>query len=184
MEAKPAALSSAGANEHSKKVNELRSSSSRRYRRYPRLTPGGKLRINRAGVKASERLDGKFVAHTNDDTLSADDMALGYRQLQRVERVSRQMKNGLGPRPIYHRAERRIRAHVVLTVLTLLLERMVEHMVCDTWRNIRHDLAGFKPVKLLEPNGMIWQTTEPRTGVAKRLKALDIAPPPPILRVE
>ena len=38
---------------------------------------GRKLRINRAGVLADERLDGNFVAHTNDDTLSADDMALG-----------------------------------------------------------------------------------------------------------
>ena len=60
--------------------------------------------------------------HTNDDTLSAEDMALGYRQLQRVQQGWRQMKSGLGLRPIYHRAERRIRAHVALTVLALLLE--------------------------------------------------------------
>ena len=136
----------------------------------PGWTPGGKLRINRGGVKAAERLDGKFVVHTNDDTLSADDMALGYRQLQRVEQAWRQMKSGLGLRPIYHRAERRIRAHVALTVLALLLERMAEHMVGDTWRNIRHDLAGIKLVKLSGPNGTIWQVTEPRTDAAKRLK--------------
>ena len=104
-------------------------------------------------MKPAERLDGKFVVRTNDDTLSAEDMALGYRQLQRVEQAWRQMKSGLGLRPIYHRAERRIRVHVALTVLALLLERIAEQMVGDTWRNIRHDLAGIKLVKLLGPNG-------------------------------
>ena len=182
LEAKLATLSSPGGGGHSKQVCELRSSG--RYRRYLRLTRGGKLRISRAGVKAAERLDGKFVVHTNDDTLSADDMALGYRQLQRVEQAWRQMKSGLGLRPIYHRAERRIRAHVALTVLALLLERIAERMVGDTWRNIRHDLAGIKLVKLFGPNGTIWQVTEPRPGAAKRLKLLEIAPPPPILRVD
>lgn len=93
------------------------------------------------------------MVHTNDDTLSADDMALGYRWLQRVEQARYQMKSGLGLRQICHRAERRIRAHVVLTVLALLLERMAEHMVGDTWRNIHHDLAGIKLVELLGPNG-------------------------------
>ena len=177
-----AALSSAGGSGHSKQVCELRSS--RRYRRYPRVTRGGKLRINRGGVKAAERLDGKFVVHTNDDTLSAENMALGDRQLQRVEQAWRQMKSGLGLRPIYHRGERRIRGHVALTVLALLLERIAEQMVGDTWHNIRHDLAGIKLVKLLGPNGTIWQVTEPRPSAAKRLKLLEIAPPPPILRMD
>ena len=73
-------------------------------------------------MKAAERPDGKFVVHTNDDTLSAEDMALGYRKLQRVEQAWRQMKSGLGLRLICHRAERWIRPHVALTVLALLLE--------------------------------------------------------------
>ena len=158
--------------------------SSGRYRRYLRLTRGGKLRINRGGATAAERLDGKFVMHTSADTLSADDMALGCRQLQRVEQAWRRMKSGLGLRPIYHRAERRIRAHVALTVLALLPERMAERMVGDTWRNIRHDLAGLKLVELLGPDGTIRQVTEPRPGAAKRPKVLEIAPPPPILRVD
>ena len=182
LEAKLATLSSAGGSGHSKQVCGLRGS--RRYRRYPHLTRGGKLRINRGGVKAAERLDGKFVVHTDDDTLSAEDMALGYRQLQRVEQTWRQMKSGLGLRPIYHPAERRIRVHMALTVLALLLERIAEQMVGDTWRNIRHDLAGIKLVKLLVPNGTIWQVTEPRPSTARRPKALETAPPSPILRVD
>ena len=111
-------------------------------------------------------------------------MTLGYRQLQPVEQAWWQMKSRLWLRPIYHRAERRIRAHVALTVLALLLERIAERMVGDTWRNIHHDLARIKLVELFGPNGTIRQVTEPRPGAAKRLKALEIAPPPPILRVD
>lgn len=59
---------------------------SRRYGRYLKLTAKGALVIDEAKVKAAARLDGKFVVHSNDDTLTAEDMALGYKQLQRVER--------------------------------------------------------------------------------------------------
>ena len=66
------------------------------------------------------------VVHSNDDTLSAEDMALGYKQLQRVEEAWRTLKSGLKLRPVYHRAPHRIHAHVALTVFALLLERMAE----------------------------------------------------------
>ena len=181
LEAKLAALPRRREDAHGKQVCALRAS--RRYGRYLRLTRSGDLRIDRARVKAAARLDGKFVVHTNDDTLSAEDMALGYRQLQRVEQAWRQMKSGLGLRPVYHHAERRIRAHIGLTVLALLLERMAEHAAQDTWRNIRHDLGGIKLVQLLGPNGTLWQVTEPRPSAAKRLKSLEIAPPPSILKL-
>ena len=82
-------------------------------------------------------MDGKFVVHRNNDTLSGEDMALGYKQLQRVEQAWRQLKTGLRLRPVYHRAVRRIHAHIALTVIALLLERMAEHACADTWRNMR-----------------------------------------------
>ena len=68
---------------HSKRVCQLRSS--RRYGRYLRLTKGGLLRIDAAKRRAAEQLDGKFVVHSNDDSLTPADLALGYKQLQRVE---------------------------------------------------------------------------------------------------
>ena len=182
LEKELASLPPKGGSGHSKRVCGLRAS--RRYGRYLRLTRGGALRINRAGVRSAERLDGKFVVHTNDDTLSAEDMALGYRQLQRVEQAWRQMKSGLGLRPVYHREGRRIRAHVALTVLALLLERMAEHGVGDTWRNIGHDLRGIKLVKIRGPEGVLWQVTRPRPHAAKLLKRLKIEAPKPILKLD
>jgi hypothetical protein len=132
-------------------------------------------------VAAAERLDGKFVVHSNDDTLSAADMALGYKQLQRVEEAWRSMKSGLRLRPVFHWAPHRIHAHVAITVLALLLERVAEHACADTWRNIRDDLKRIQLAQLLSPHGRVWQVTEPTPEAAKRLKSLQIKPPPPIL---
>lgn len=166
---------------HSKRVCALRASG--RYGRYLRLTKTGKPMIDAAKVKAAERLDGKFVVHSNDDTLSAEDMALGYKQLQRVEEAWRRLKSGLKMRPVYHWAPHRIHAHVALTVLALLLERVAERACADTWRNIRDDLKQIKLAQLSSPNGVVWQVTEPAPETAKRLKSLQISPPPPILKL-
>ena len=50
-----------------------------------------------------------------------------------------------------------------------------------SWRNIRDDLKQIKLVQLSGPNGNLWQITEPRPNASKRLKSLEIKPPPPIL---
>ena len=182
LEAELATLSGlADGEQHRKRVCELRASG--RYGRYLRLTRGGRARIDRARVKAAERFDGKFVVHSNDDTLSAEDLALGYKQLYRVEQSWRQLKSELRLRPVYHRVARRIHAHIALSVIALLLERLAEHACADTWRNIRDDLRQIKLVQLSGPNGDLWQVTEPRQNASKRLKSLQIKPPPPILNL-
>lgn len=163
---------------HSKRECALRSSA--RYGRYLKQTRSG-LTLDRKAIAAAERLDGKFVVHTNDDTLSAEDMALGYKQLQRVEQAWRSMKSGLNLRPVFHWAPHRIHAHVAITVLALLLERAAEHACADTWRNIRDDLKRIQLAQLLSPHGAVWQVTEPTPEAVKRLKSLQIKPPAPIL---
>ena len=118
-----------------------------------------------------------------DDTLSAEDMALGYKQQQRVEKAWRTMKSGLRMRPAFHWAPHRIHAHIAITVLSLLLERTIEHACQDTWRNIRDDLKRIQLALLSSPNGQVWQVTEPSPDAANRLKALNIKPPKPILNL-
>ncbi len=145
-----------------------------RHGRYREVAPNLK-------VKAAERRVGKFVVHGNDDTLSAEDLALGYKQLYRVEQSWRQLKSEPRLRPVHHRVARRIHAHIALAVIALLLERLAEHTCGDTWRNIRDDLKQIKLVRLSGPNGDLLQVTEPRPNAFKRLKSLQIKPPPPIL---
>ena len=166
---------------HSKRVCKL--VGSRRYGRYLRVNKSGKLVVSRAAVQQAERRDGKFVVSSNDDTLSAEDMALGYKQLMRVEQAWRTLKSGLRMRPVFHWAVHRVHAHVSLTVLALLLERVAERACGDTWRNIRDDLRQVKLAQLSTPDGAVWQITEPRPEAAKRLKSLGIDNPPAVLRI-
>lgn len=165
---------------HTKRVCQLRASG--RYGPYVQLTPGGQVAIDRTKVGAEARLDGKFVIHTNDDSLSPEDLALGYKQLQRVEDAWRTLKSGLRLRPVFHWAPHRIHAHVALTVFALLLERVAERACGDTWRNIRDDLRQIKLAQLLSPHGEVWQVTEPTPETAKRLQFLEIKNPPPLIR--
>ena len=181
LEAELAGLRTQRGASHSKRVCDLRASG--RYGRYVRLTRGDAPRIHQAAVAAAARLDGKFVVHSNDDTLSAADLALGYKQLQRVEIAWRSLKSGLKLRPVFHWAPHRIHAHVALTVLALLLERVAEQACGDTWRNIRDDLRRIKLAQLSSPNGTVWQVTEPAPDALKRLKSLQIHKPPPILHL-
>ena len=147
LAAELAALSGVADGEpHRKRVCALRASG--RYGRYLRLTRGGQPRIDRARVKAAERRDGKFVVHSNDDTLTAEDLALGYNQLYRVEQSWRQLKSELRLRPVYHRVACRLHAHIALAVIAWLLERLAEHACGDTWRHIRDDLKQIKLVQL------------------------------------
>jgi len=181
LEAELASLRELEGEPHTKRHCQLRAS--RRYGAYLKETKTGKLTISRAAVRAAERRDGKFVVHSNDDTLNSEDLALGYKQLMRVEEAWRTLKSGLRLRPVYHWAPHRIHAHVALTVLSLLLERVAEHACQDTWRNIRDDLKQIKLAQLSSPRGTVWQVTEPRRNAHKRLKSLGIKKPPEILRL-
>jgi hypothetical protein len=166
--------------EHTKRMCQLRASE--RYGKY--LTQrDGRLEIDPEKVAKYERLDGKFVVHSNDDSLTATDIALGYKQLQQVENAWRMLKSGIRLRPVFHWRAHRISAHVSLCMLALLLERLAERACGDTWRNIRDDLRQIKLARLLTPQGEVWQVTEPGEAARKRLKTLGIDPPPPVLKM-
>jgi Transposase DDE domain len=94
--------------------------------RWLRQQPNGRLTFDRAKVKAEQRLDGKYLLATSDPDLSAEDVALGYKNLLEAERGFRDLKSQLLLRPVFHRLEHRIRAHVLLCWLALLLTRVAE----------------------------------------------------------
>jgi hypothetical protein len=146
-------------------------------RRFLRTTPGGLLRVDRAAVAAEERLDGKFLLRSADPTLSVEDIALGYKQLLEVERGWRNMKSTLELRPVYHRLENRIRAHVVLCWLALLLIRVAETGTGDTWRNLQHQLDQMHLGVFTGALGTVKRRTTTTQAQAPIFAALDIAEP-------
>ena len=146
-------------------------------RRFLRRTPSGLLRVDRAAIRADQRLDGKFLLRTSDPTLSAEDIALGYKQLLEVERGWRDMKYTLELRPVYHRLEHRIRSHVLLCWLALLLIRIAETTTGDTWRNLRHELDRIHLGTFTGPAGTIRRRTATTPAQAGIFRALDLAEP-------
>jgi hypothetical protein len=160
-----------------------RLSAKRGLKRFIRTTKTGLLRIDRAAVKAEEHLDGKFLLRTSDPTLSVEDIALGYKQLLEIERAWRDMKSTLDLRPVYHRKEDRIRAHVLLCWLSLLLIRIAETHARDTWRNLRDELERLHLITFAGPAGTSRQRTELTTRQQHILHQLNIAPPPLFLEL-
>jgi hypothetical protein len=152
--------------------------------RYLRVTPGGLLRIDAARAKAEENLDGRYLLRTADPKLSAEDIAVGYKQLLQVERGWRDMKQVIDLRPVYHRREHRIRAHVILCWLALLLARIAENACGQTWPELRRELDRIHIGTFTGPAGTFRQRTEITKPQAAILKALDISPPPRIYQLK
>jgi len=161
---------------HRKATCELRAH--KVYGRYVRQTRTGMLRLHKAKVRAEELFDGKFLISSSDDGLSAEDIALGYKQLAAVERVFRDLKHTVDIRPVYHRLSDRIRAHVLLCWLALLLIRVAENETGQTWRQLTQALGSLQVGIHATPSGEVWQTN-PVTAEAKLVfDTLGVKPPP------
>jgi len=146
--------------------------------RYLRTTAGGLLRVDAAALEREEKLDGKYLLRSSDPALSAEDIALGYKQLLQVERGWRDMKQVLELRPVYHRREDRIRAHVVLCWLALLLVRVAETTCEDTWPHLRRELEKLELGSFSGPAGRFRQRTEVTPAQRAILARLQLGDPP------
>jgi len=146
--------------------------------RYLRVTAGGLLRIDQRAIKTEQGLDGKYLLRSSDPHLSAEDIALGYKQLLQVERGWRDMKQVIDLRPVYHRKEERIRAHVLLCWLALLLTRTIETTCGDTWPSLRRELQRVTLGTFAGPAGAFRQRTELTTTQRAILAKLQLPEPP------
>jgi transposase len=152
--------------------------------RWLRQTPSGRLVLDRAKITAEARLDGKYLLSTSDPDLSAEDVALGYKNLLEAERGFRDLKSTIELRPVFHRIEPRIRAHVLLCWLALLLIRVAERRTGQTWRQINRELGRLHAITLSGPAGTVVQTTEPTTAQSSILRACGLTPPPRITTLD
>jgi transposase len=77
-----------------------------------------KYRLNPNKIEIDAKLDGIKGFATNDFTLKADDIIAHYQNQYAVERAFRISKTDLRIRPIYHRLENRIKAHVLISFVS------------------------------------------------------------------
>jgi len=118
------------------------------------------------------------LLRSSDPKLSAEDIAVGYKQLLEVERGWRDMKQIIDLRPVHHRLEDRIRAHVLLCWLALLLIRITETTCNDTWPNLSRDLERLHLGTFTGPAGTFTQTTTITKTQRAIYTAMALTPPP------
>src|SRR4051794_336155 len=147
-------------------------------RRYLRRTSAGLLRIDNQAIKREAHLDGKWLLRTDDLTLTGEDLAAAYQQLTAVERGWRDMKGALALRPVFHHREDRIRAHVQLCWLALLLIRVVENSTGQSWRTLHHQLDRLHLVTLATGSGTVAQRSATRPEHKAIWAALNLPEPP------
>jgi len=151
--------------------------------KYVKTDKRGQPHVDKAKVKAEEKLDGKYLLRTSDDTLSPEDVALGYKQLYEVEDAFRTLKTTLDLRPVYHRLEDRIRTHIVLCWLALLLVRIASVRTGQTWPQLRTTLERIHVGAFASKNGNVLQRTELTAEQERLIELLDLPKPPLFIAV-
>jgi hypothetical protein len=158
---------------------------SRRFKRYLRILKSGQVRIDRAAIREAEKYDGKWVIETNDDTISLEDAACGYKGLMVIERCFRSLKRTqIRMTPMYHWASRRIEAHVKICVLSLLIERIAELQCSQPWHRIRQALERLQVTEFFDLNHRVLMRNELASDTRKAFNLLKIKPPPQVIQLD
>jgi transposase len=154
------------------------------YGRYLKTLADGTLAINKQKIATEERLDGKYIIKTSDDTLSLSDMVLGYKQLQDIEHGFKTLKSELGLRPMYHRKSDRIRAHVLICWLALLVVRIAENETGMSWFAIRRLVSQICLVTLQLPEGIVHQSSELSSEMENIFHSCQLKPPQKFIQIQ
>jgi len=153
------------------------------YRKYLKLAKDS-VSIDEDKVRYESRFDGKWVLATNTN-MSAEKVALSYKELWQVEKVFRDVKSLLNTRPIFHQRDRTIRGHVFCSFLALVLRKELERQLnlaghVLEWAEIKQDLKALQQVTI-EENGRKMAIRSKCEGVCgKVFQAVGVAMPPTI----
>lgn len=157
---------------------------SRRFKRYLRTTKGGQLHIDRGAVADAAKYDGKWVIETNDDTISLEDAACGYKSLMVIERCFRSLKRTqIKMTPMYHWASRRIETHVKICVLALQIERVAEISCGKSWYHIKRALETLQVTEFFDSKYRVLMRNEVTEDAGNILKSLKIKPPARVIHM-
>jgi len=92
------------------------------YRKYLKFDKGLEPTLDEQRLRAEEIYDGKWIIMTNEKNLSSYMAGTYYKSLQLIERGFKDLKSLISVRPIYHFKEERIKAHIFVCFLSLILK--------------------------------------------------------------
>jgi len=99
-------------------------------------------------IAQEEKYDGVFVLLASRDDMIPETVVTSYKNLREVETLFDDFKNFVEIRPIRHRLEERVRGHVFICILALLLKRLFE-IDCLKTKSIMEPLEEIDKVKLV-----------------------------------
>lgn len=154
------------------------------YSKYLKIK-ASKPELNEEKIKTEELFDGKFVLQTNT-TFNWKDVILSYKDLWKVEAGFRTLKNELEMGPIYHYTEHRIRAHIFICFLALMLKTVLHKSLLNTdsslsLTKVLEDIKKIKAVQLTIGNRPVVLRTELQGDAHYAFKATQLKIPPRIL---
>ena len=113
------------------------------------------FKVDDASVATEAALDGFYVLRTSlaAATMSDAETVLSYKRLAEVERAFRTLKGvDLQVRPIRHRLETRVKAHIFLSMLAYYVQwHMIEAWAPLTFKDQADRLIGPGPARLADP---------------------------------
>jgi transposase len=97
------------------------------YRYFDWTLKGGFLEYSESEkhLGREKKIEGKYVIMTSEKGLSVLDAVALYKELTDVESGFRQLKDVMALRPLYHRIEPRVKAHIFVAALALLVQRLL-----------------------------------------------------------
>jgi transposase len=157
------------------------------YQKYLKVTKDA-ISIDDSKVQQEERYDGKWVLTTNLE-IPADEIALKYKELWMVEHVFRDVKSVLETRPVYHKRDETIRGHVFCSFLALVLRKELDIRIENIgenmeWEQIKMDLKRLQEVIIEHSGNKIALRTQASGDCHKVFKAIGMAMPPTIKKIE
>lgn len=158
------------------------------YRRYLLLKKDAVVGINQETLKEESRYDGKYVLRTNSQ-LDTVQVALAYKDLWRVERAFREIKSSLDLRPVYHWKDSRVRGHIMICFLALVLESALQRKLHERNIDVEYiyllrDLQSLRAVELNIGNDCYLCRTELKGNAYEAFKALGMRPPSQVARID
>ncbi|NUQ66444.1 MAG: IS1634 family transposase [Pirellulales bacterium] len=158
------------------------------YRKYLLGSQGPKFTIDEKKVKWEERFDGKWVLRTDLEELTAEEVALRYKQLWTVEEMFRTVKTLLETRPIFHKCDETIRGHVFCSFLALLLRKELQDRLAAQgdkleWAEILRDLEALQTTEVESQGKRFLLRSDLEPACAAVFRAVGVAIPPSVQKI-
>jgi transposase len=154
-----------------------------------KLTAGGlEFSEDEERLGREKKIEGKYVVMTSEKGLSLLDAVALYKELAEVESGFRQLKDVMALRPIYHQIEVRVKAHIFVAALALLVQRLLGRRLKEAGVDLSpaRAMQALATVRLVtfrvegqpERRGVTGGRPDARL-VLKALKIVDQRPPAP-----